>query len=201
MCYQTKITKKREKLEEHFKAKLLELDDFIPGDVFKAFDFPKTPVITRTDPKQIQLYQWGLVPNWADSTWNKNYTLNARIETLEEKKSFKNIVDNRCLILVNGFYEWQHVNNSKIKYEIGFNDELFALAGLYDTNGGVNTYTIITTEAKGIMRDIHNTKLRMPYAFKDLDNMQAWLHGDDIKPEFNFTTSPDLYKQQTLFGS
>lgn len=200
MCYQTKITKKKEKLEEHFKAKLLDQDDFIPGDVFKAFDFPKTPVITHTDPKQIQLYHWGLVPNWADSTWNRNYTLNARIETLEEKKSFKNIVDNRCLILVNGFYEWQHVNNSNIKYEIGFNDELFALAGLYDTNGGTNTYTIITTQAKGIMRDIHNTKLRMPFAFKGLDNMQAWLHGDDIKPEFNFTSSPDLYKQQTLFG-
>jgi putative SOS response-associated peptidase YedK len=199
MCYQTKITKKREKLEEYFKAKLLDLDDFVPSDEFKAFDFPKTPVITHADPKQIQLYQWGLVPNWADSNWNRNYTLNARIETLDQKKSFKSITDNRCLVLVNGFYEWQHINNSKIKYEIGFNDELFALAGLYDKNEEINTYTIITTEAKGIMCDIHNTKLRMPFAIKDLSDMHAWLHGDDIKPDFNFTSSPNLYKQQSLF--
>jgi putative SOS response-associated peptidase YedK len=199
MCYQTKITKKREKLEEYFQAKLLELDNFVPSDVFKAFDFPKTPVITHADPKQIQLYQWGLIPHWAEKNWNRNYTLNARIETLDQKKSFKSITGNRCLVLVNGFYEWQHVNNSKIKYEIGFNDELFALAGLYDKNEDLNTYTIITTEAKGIMCDIHNTKLRMPFAIKDRGDMHAWLHGDDIKPDFNFTSSPNLYKQQTLF--
>lgn len=42
MCYQTKITKKREKLEEHFNAKLLDLEGFIPKTIFKAFDFPKT---------------------------------------------------------------------------------------------------------------------------------------------------------------
>jgi putative SOS response-associated peptidase YedK len=199
MCYQTKITKKREKLEEHFRAKLLEQDDFIPNSVFKAFDFPKTPIITNENPELIRLYQWGLIPNWADENWNRNFTLNARIETLDQKRSFKNIVDNRCLILVNGFYEWQHVNNSKIKYEIGFNDELFALAGLYNENKTKNTYTVITTEAKGIMRTIHNTKLRMPFALKDKNDMQAWLHGDDIKPIYNFTTIPDLLKQQTLF--
>lgn len=167
--------------------------------MFKAFDFPKTPIITNKDPKLIQLYQWGLIPNWADADWNRNYTLNARIETLDEKRSFKNIVDNRCLILVNGFYEWQHINNSKIKHEIGFNDELFALAGLYDENNNQKTYTVITTEAKGVMQTIHNTKLRMPFALNDQSDMQAWLHGDDIKPVYNFTTIPDLYQQKTLF--
>ena len=42
MCYQTKITKKREKLEEHFNAKLIDLDDYIPNDIFKAFDLDTT---------------------------------------------------------------------------------------------------------------------------------------------------------------
>ncbi len=199
MCYQTKITKKREKLEEHFHAKLLELDDFIPNSVFKAFDFPKTPIITNEDPELIQLYQWGLIPNWSNADWNRNYTLNARIENLDEKRSFKNIVDNRCLILIDGFYEWQHINNSKIKYEIGFNDELFALAGLYDENNNQKTYTVITTEAKGVMQTIHNTKLRMPFSLNEQSDMQAWLQGKDIKPVYNFTTTPDLYEQQTLF--
>ncbi len=198
MCYQTKITKKKEKLEEHFNAKLLDLDDFIPNDVFKAFDFPKTPIITNEEPTLIHLYQWGLIPNWADTNWNRNYTLNARIETLDQKRSFKDIVNNRCLIIVNGFYEWQHINNSKIKYEIGFNNELFALAGLYNQNEE-STYTVVTTEAKGVMRKIHNTKLRMPFALQSKQEMNTWLNGDDLQPNYNFTTFPELYEQQTLF--
>ena len=199
MCYQTKITKKREKLEEFFNAKLIDLNDFIPKTIFKAFDFPKTPIITNEKPEQIQLYQWGLIPNWAETDWNRNYTLNARIETLDQKSSFKDIINNRCLILVNGFYEWQHINNSKIKYEIGFQDSLFALAGLYDQNENTKTYTIITTEAKGIMRKIHNTKLRMPFALQSKNEMNSWLNGDPVQPNYNFTTTPELYQQQTLF--
>jgi len=194
MCYQTKITKKKEKLEEHFKAKLLDLDDFIPKTIFKAFDFPKTPVITNEKPEQIQLYQWGLIPNWADMDWNRNYTLNARIETLDQKGSFKDITNNRCLIIVNGFYEWQHINNSKIKYEIGFQDSLFALAGLYDQNENTKTYTIVTTKAKGIMSKIHNTKLRMPFALQSKNEMDSWLNGNPVQPNYNFTTTPELYQ-------
>ena len=199
MCYQTKITKKREKLEEHFNAKLIDLEDYIPNDIFKAFEFPKTPIITNKEPNLIRMYQWGLIPHWADMNWNRNYTLNARIETLDKKRSFQDIVENRCLIIVNGFYEWQHVNNAKIKYEIGFNDKLFALAGLFDQYESVKSYTIVTTEAKGIMQKIHNTKLRMPFALQNKQEMNEWLNGELVQPNYSFTTTPDLYQQHTLF--
>lgn len=199
MCYQTKITKKKEEIQRQFDARISGLDEFEPSEVIKAFDFPKTPVITDEDPKLIQLYQWGLIPYWANATWNRQYTLNARIETLEEKPSFKNIIHNRCLIIVNGFYEWQHINGTKIKYDIGFNNELFALAGLYDHWANTKTYTVVTTEAQGIMREIHNTKLRMPFALHDQDEMQAWLNGKEVKPRYDFTTNPGLYQQQSLF--
>lgn len=199
MCYQTKITKQKQELERSFQAKITGMDDFVPGPVFKAFDFPRTPVITKDDPELIQLYQWGLVPNWAGPDWNRTYTLNARIETLDQKRSFKNSIDNRCLVIVNGFYEWQHIERNKIKYEIGFSDRLFALAGIYEHSDHGSTYTIVTTEAKGIMREIHNTKLRMPYALKEKESMEAWLSGDFPKPEFNFTTVPELYQQTRLF--
>ena len=199
MCYQTKITKKKEELKRHFDAKITGLDQFDPSEVIKAFDFPKTPVITDQEEHEIQLYQWGLIPYWADASWNRNYTLNARSETLEEKPSFKNIVNNRCLILVNGFYEWQHVGNTKIKYEIGFDNELFALAGLYDHWADTKTYTVVTTEAQGVMKEIHNTKLRMPFVLYNQDEMRAWLHGEKVLPRADFTTKPDLYQQQTLF--
>lgn len=199
MCYQTKITKKKEELERSFQARAMGMDDFEPGEVFKAFDYPRTPVITKDDPELIQLFQWGLVPNWAGSDWNRNYTLNARIETLDEKRSFSGITGNRCLILINGFYEWQHINGNKIKYEIGFNDELFVLGGLYDHSDGSNTYTVVTTEAKGIMREIHNTKLRMPFSMKSKQSMEAWLAGDFPSPDYDFTTVPELYRQARLF--
>ena len=199
MCYQTKITKKKEEMQRQFDAKITGLDEFDPSEVIKAFDFPKTPVITDEDPHQIQLYQWGLIPYWSNASWNRNYTLNARIETLDEKPSFKNITNNRCLILVNGFYEWQHISGSKIKYEIGFNNELFALAGLYDHWADTKTYTVVTTEAQGVMKVIHNTKLRMPVALYTQEEMSSWLQGKDVLPRFDFTTNPGLYQQTSLF--
>lgn len=199
MCYQTKITKKKEEMARQFDARISGLDEFDPAEVIKAFDFPKTPVITDQDEHLIQLYQWGLIPFWADASWNRNYTLNARIETLDEKPSFKNITNNRCLVLVNGFYEWQHLGSSKIKYEIGFNNELFALAGIYDHWSDTKTYTVVTTEAQGVMREIHNTKLRMPFALQTQEEMKAWLQGKEVKPRFDFTTNPGLFQQQTLF--
>lgn len=199
MCYQTKITKKKEEMQRQFDAKITGLDEFDPSEVIKAFDFPKTPVITDEDPHLIQGYQWGLIPYWSDASWNRNYTLNARIETLDEKPSFKNITNNRCLILVNGFYEWQHISGSKIKYEIGFNNELFALAGLYDHWADTKTYTVVTTEAQGVMKVIHNTKLRMPVALYTQEEMSSWLQGKDVLPRFDFTTNPGPYEQTSLF--
>lgn len=199
MCYQTKITKKREEIQRHFDAKINGLDQFDPAEVIKAFDYPLTPVITNEEPNTIQMYQWGLIPYWADMNWNRNYTLNARIETLDSKPSFKNITNNRCLIIVNGFYEWQQVNSSKIKYEIGFNNAIFTLAGLYDHFGDCRTYTVVTTEAQGIMREIHNTKLRMPVALLENEEQEAWLQASPVKPRFDFSTFPELYKQQSLF--
>lgn len=199
MCYQTKITKKKEEMQRQFDAKITGLDEFDPSEVIKAFDFPKTPVITDEDPHLIQGYQWGLIPYWSDASWNRNYTLNARIETLDEKPSFKNITNNRCLILVNGFYEWQHISGSKIKYEIGFNNELFALAGLYDHWADTKTYTVVTTVAQGVMKVIHNTKLRMPVALYTQEEMSSWLQGKDVLPRFDFTTNPGPYEQTSLF--
>ena len=49
------------------------------------------------------------------------------------------------------------------------------------------------------MKEIHNTKLRMPFALHEENEMNAWLKGDAVKPRYDFTTIPDLYQQQTLF--
>ena len=86
-----------------------------------------------------------------------------------------------------------------MKYEIGNHNELFALAGLYDDHEGVKSYSIITTEAQGIMKEIHNTKLRMPYAFTELDKMHSWLKGNDVPCFYEFSTIQLYNKQGVLF--
>ncbi|GAB1308414.1 SOS response-associated peptidase [Urechidicola sp. KH5] len=187
MCYQTRLQKKKEEIKSRFQADLDDLMSIEDFQLNKAFEFPKTPIITNQNEEKIELAQWGLIPEWAQDDSIKNYTLNARIETLSEKPSFKNVIQNRCLIIADGFYEWQHLSKSnKQKFEITLSQEkLFAFAGLFsewfDFDGQLKrTYTIITTQANDLMSEIHNTKQRMPVILKPQDE-KYWLQGEDYK--------------------
>lgn len=190
MCYHSQQTKAATELKNRFKAEFPEERIFKPS-VYNGFTFPKTPVITNIKQNEIQLYNWGLLPSWAkDLDFRKN-TLNAKFETLAEKPSFKPSLNKRCLILTDGFYEWQWLDSAgkkKQKYFIHLpNHEVFAFAGLYNeyvdksTGEIINTYTIITTEANELMAEIHNTKKRMPFILNETTE-KAWLNGEDLKP-------------------
>lgn len=190
MCFHSKQSKSAVQVENRFKAKIDIIELFQPNDNLNGFDFPSTPIITDKNPKIITHFNWGLIPAWSINDDIKKLTLNARIETLEEKSSFKNSINNRCLVIANGFYEWQWLDNkgkNKIKYEIGIGkDDLFAFAGLYsewinkETGEVKHTYTIITTQANGIMSEIHNTKKRMPIILKPEDE-QKWLQNEAVQ--------------------
>lgn len=188
MCFHSKLSKSAQELQNRFKAKIENEALFTPT-IYNGFQFPTTPVITNKQPDKIQFYSWGLIPFWAKDDSIKKNTLNARIETIHEKPSFRNSVNNRCLILADGFYEWQWLDDKgkqKQKYELTLPDnELFAFAGLYsewtDKSTGeiINTYTILTTEANELMCKIHNTKKRMP-VIVSADNEQTWLNGQQL---------------------
>ena len=200
MCYQTRLIKKREEIAERFRiAQIGNLNDYEPKEICKAFDYPKTPVITDNSPNEIAMYNWGLIPEWSKNDNIKQYTLNARIETLNEKPSFKNVTQNRCLIIADGFYEWQWHNKSgtkKTKYIITLpKEELFAFAGIYSQwvdydNSVINSYSIVTTQANELMSTIHNTKQRMPVILKQEDE-NNWLKETDYK-QFAYPYSCDL---------
>ncbi|MGV6845474.1 MAG: SOS response-associated peptidase [Lutibacter sp.] len=188
MCYQTRIIKKREEIAERFNLEISNLKDYVPTEFCKAFDYPKTPIITNKSDK-IQFYNWGLIPPWSPDKSIRQYTLNARIETLSEKKSFKSVINNRCLIIADGFYEWQWKNKSgskKEKYLITLpNEDIFCFAGLYSewisaNNEKLNSYTIVTTEANDLMATIHNTKKRMPVILNK-EAEQLWLNNANYK--------------------
>ena len=156
MCYTIKIDRTREELERRFAASLTEHEEYLPGKRFSAFSLPRLPVICSDKPDQIRLYTWGLIPYWVkDIQQAKNIrvkTFNARAETIAEKPAFRNSFGRkRCLVLANGFYEWQTKDKLKIPYCISLkNQPLFALAGLFDNwtnreSGEIlNTFTVVT---------------------------------------------------------
>lgn len=185
MCFHSQQSKSAQELEHRFKATFDNTTDYEPS-IYNAFQFPKTPVITNQQTDKIQLFQWGLIPFWAKDDSIKKNTLNARIETIHEKPSFRNVINKRCLILADGFFEWQWLDlkgKQKQKYLLTLpNTSLFAFAGLWSewldikTGELVPTYTILTTKANDLMSQIHNTKKRMPIILSE-ENEKDWLNG------------------------
>ena len=200
MCYNFTQKEDRDKVEARFTARQKRKmeKDKKRETVFNGFTHPLTPVIINTNPTEIDEYTWGLLPSWTQDLEFKKNTLNAKIETLNEKPSFKSYLNQRCLIIADSFTEWQWLDGKgkqKQQYEIGLNSgNIFAFAGLYniwkDKQSGeiINTYTIITTEANPLMAEIHNTKKRMPIILTP-ENERDWLLGKPIldfaKPEID----------------
>jgi putative SOS response-associated peptidase YedK len=127
---------------------------------------------------------WGLVPHWAKDISTGYKMINARVETVSSKPSFREAFKKRrCLIPVDGFYEWKGEKGNKQPFFITLPDEKpFAFAGLWESwwdkeNQGepYRSCTIITRNASPCLKDIHN---RMP-AVLPPDTYEAWLDSDN----------------------
>lgn len=186
MCFRTKLNAKISEIEKAFEAGFTQPELYSQQEEINGFDFSPNPVLTDAAPGEILFYNWGLVPTWAKNDHLKKSTLNARIETLSEKPAFRNSVDNRCLVIANGYYEWQWLDEKgkkKQKYLLtSVEEEIFAFAGIYShwqhpiTGNRISSYSIITTRANELMSEIHNNKQRMPVVLHHSDH-NAWLEG------------------------
>ena len=143
------------------------------------------PVVVKHSPNQIVMMRWGLVPAWAKDVKQGAPLINARAETLAEKRTFRQLLSTqRCLVPASGFYEWKATEAGKTPQYIHLKHEsLFAFAGLYersvDEQGTETfTYTIITTTPNAVMASIHN---RMPVILRAADE-EAWLNPDETEP-------------------
>ena len=178
-----------------------EIEGYQPRFEANGFAHPKMPVISTENPAKVQLYEWGLIPPWVktakDAARLQNNTLNARSETVFEKPAFRSSVKRkRCLVLADGFYEWMHHNKDKYPHFIYLKDrKLFSFAGIWEEwtdkeSGEIRkTYSILTTNANGIMEKIHNSKKRMPVILpKELEG--HWLNEDLEKEEVLEMTDP-----------
>ena len=201
MCYYVSNQLTRKSMKDAFGV-TFNGPDFQGSDFTNGFSYPKTPIITDENPDEAILGDWGLIPVWAKNRDMQKSTLNARIDTLTEKPSFKHSVSNRCLVLVNGFYEWKWLDSKgkkKEKYFIRLDngEEPFALGGIYniwtdeETEETLTSFSIVTSNANELMAEIHNTKDRMPLVLSK-EAEEAWL-SDRSVDNFAFPSySPDL---------
>ncbi|MUU79781.1 SOS response-associated peptidase [Winogradskyella endarachnes] len=199
MCYDIKASTETQLKRAERKGDLAAVSEILerlipltdlPLFHVSGFTHPELLIYTNDSPYFPVVATWGLVPQWIKDNAHKqkiwNSTLNARGETIFEKPSFKQSANHkRCIIYVDGFYEYHHFNNKTYPFYIQRKDEQpMALAGLWNEwinpehGGKMNTFSIVTTVGNTLMTKIHNNpKLkgpRMPLILKD-ELEEQWL--------------------------
>jgi len=161
---------------DFYNVEPMGIDLFLPH----KHVFPKqyVPVITNQGSKIVLRFaRWGLVPHWAKDEKIAKHTINARIETIREKPSFKDAYKrSRCLVPMSGFYEWGA--DKQLHYFENPDDMLMSFAGLYDfwQPGQLSTFTICTTVADEPVKSVHD---RMPIVMNETEAIK-WLQNGAI---------------------
>jgi putative SOS response-associated peptidase YedK len=184
MCGRYKQTTKAPELAAVFGAVVDAA--FVDGTLGAAADRPRynaaptniLPIVRIVDTRRtLRPARWGLIPSWARDPTIGSRLVNARSETLAEKPAFRDALRRRrCLVPMDGFYEWKTENGHKQPYLFSFaDDHPFAVAGLWETwkgpAGPVESFTILTTEANALARTMHD---RMPVLL-DENQYDEWL--------------------------
>lgn len=132
--------------------------------------------------RHLDLLRWGLVPHWADDPAIGNRMINARGESVADKPAFRSAFrQRRCLVPADGFYEWKAAGKRKQPHLIRRRDgRPLAFAGLWERWPGpkgaplpqpLETVTIVTTAAAGLIADLHE---RMPVMLEP-EHWGLWL--------------------------
>ncbi len=178
MCGRYALRTPVDVLAEGFEIE--EYTSFITPNYNVASTQEAAAVVEEDEKRKLEMFHWGLIPSWAKDPDIGNKMINARAETVSEKPSFRSAFKKRrCLILADGFYEWQKTDNGKQPYHIKMQDDSpFAFAGLrevWDKYGEeIRSGTIITTNANDLMSEIHR---RMPVILHP-ENYEVWLDPD-----------------------
>lgn len=191
MCYYSGIDKNTiEILMDEFPPLPGEELLFQPHEMVNAMARTPFPALTMDSPEHLQSLNWILLPPWfkkkEDLKTQKIWSANIRIEEAEQKRTYKSLLEtSRCIVFFSHFFEWEHRGKEKIKHKVSLAEgRIMILPGLYST---VNlegerycSFALCTMEARGIMRTIHNTKLRQPVVI----NEQGAAHW--LNPDLNF---------------
>lgn len=161
-------------------------DDVVHEPAYNIAPTQQVLTVTNDGERKAEHMRWGLIPSWAKDAKIGYRMINARGETVAEKPSFRTALrKRRCLILADGFYEWQKLGGKqKRPMRITLkSDEPFAFAGLWETwkdpHGElVKSCTIITTSANELLSPIHD---RMPVILPQ-EQESFWLDKDIEDP-------------------
>ena len=152
---------------------------------YNAHPYQKLPVIKKyKNGNTLENLKWGLIPSWAK---NKDFKalINARLETIDEKISFKRLIKlKRCLAVADGFYEWKRNDKEKIPhYFLRKDKKTIFFAGIYEND----EFCLITEEAKENIKEIHH---RQPVIIDEMDinrYLNLELQGSTFLKECNKT--------------
>jgi putative SOS response-associated peptidase YedK len=145
-------------------------------------------VLENSENKKRELKQlhWGLIPSWAKNAGMGAKLINARAETVAEKPAFRSAFKHRrCLVVADGFYEWQRQEGKKQPFYFRLQDgQPFGFAGLWEkwrspANEEIISCTILTTAANELLQPIHE---RMPVILEPKD-YDLWLDSQVEAPQ------------------
>ena len=131
---------------------------------YNAHPYQKLPVIKKyKNGNTLEALKWGLIPGWAKDKDFKAL-INARLETIDEKVSFKKLIkNNRCVAVADGFYEWKREEKEKTPHYFTRKDtNPIFFAGIYEED----QFCLITEEAKDNISEIHH---RQPVIINQTD--------------------------------
>ncbi|MCB9946247.1 MAG: SOS response-associated peptidase [Rhodospirillaceae bacterium] len=183
MCGRYLITSPLEAILEMFAVDPADRPNLEPR--FNLAPTQQAPVVRRGDDgaRHLALLRWGLIPHWAKDVKIGARLINARAETAATAPAFRESARRRrCLVVADGFFEWQKQGKAKQPFLIRRRDNRpMAFAGLWsawtDPQGArLETFTIITTAADAMMAAIHD---RMPLILPSAA-WPAWLDPSPI---------------------
>ena len=160
MCGRYVITNSVSKTKKIVKT-AIKVED---KENYNAHPYQDLPVIKKyTNGNTLENLKWGIIPSWSKKKEFKPL-INARLETIDEKISFKKLIKlTRCIVVADGFYEWKREDKNKVPhYFLREDKKIMYIAAIYENN----QFCLITEEATRNVIDIHK---RQPVILNEND--------------------------------
>jgi len=175
-------------LADAFSLAITTNDERLLPPSYNVAPMQRVRVIRSADgAATLDVAKWGLVPSWAKDPSIGNRMINARVETIAEKPSFRTaFARRRCIVPASGYFEWQTDASGKRPFYIHpADDSPLAFAGLVEAwrptgdDDWLITCAIVTTAARDEMQQIHD---RQPVMMRG-DAWRTWLDPASAKDE------------------
>lgn len=177
------IQKILSKIDNHTNKTNMKTGEIFPSELAPI-------LVAKNDNIVPEILKWG-APGFEKS----KQIINARAESVYNRKMFReSILQRRCIIPANGFFEWSHLGTKKKYYFTDYNSNIIYMAGIYNKYQGIDCFIILTTAANQSMSDVHG---RMPLLFNRRE-MEDWLMDEKQTSNLLGKIPYDLRKEESI---